>query len=1044
MKLNILHLADLHASEDDSIYLDSLAEGLSKDIGTFLDKELKPDLVCITGDLINKGELSKQEFALVERKFIQPIQSKLNLSDDAFFYCAGNHDVDRAQVSKSFEAGFVQEVFDQKSFRKFYSSFRADGPDHLMMSKKLHGYIAFLASHKNANLKHSSLFCNTYEFVANGLNIGIASLNSAWRSSQFGGDAGRLIVGEQVVMEAAERIRHCDLRLCLCHHPLEMLAAWDLKPVRQALAKHFHILLNGHVHDSDALSAKQLLGTLFVSTAGCLRPGDPFASYTLIHVNLDLEEITCHFRKWYPERETFDQELSKAAKGQATFSGIRNVSAAASAALQISVVRGRMQAQSQENDLVCPLDGLEEVELGEVFVDPVLTNKSGFDRDSEDQKTFSLDDLLKSKENLFIAGRPEFGKTTLLRYAKTFILSNDSLYETNVPVEFKFSDIPKGHPKNLIRLVSRIAGQTIEQTEAFASLGQLTLLVDDFNDRQDGDHDKRVSNLKSFYLTYPKCRYILMATEHIAQSLQFELLTLSSFFNAKIRYISSLNTARIRQLLQKWKAKQDFDLDTMLHQILYYYQHFQIPVTPLSVVLFLGVLFRKKKEKNIRNEAFLIENYLETILEKLNPSNREADLDFRDKEDFLADIAWQMVQRKKQKLEVNEFEQIKLAHFERQDEDVPHHGFFEAFFKKGVLIRDDGYICFRRRFWFNFFLAKALDREKEIEEELLGRDDVLKYTKALTYKAGLSRNDIELLKWVDERAMKEMQPLAEKFGGFELRDAGEDAPLHVISKAIAEEIREKNNDEEVDKRRDEMYLSYDEDKGSYEEQQMEQYDSLLTLQSDIIRNTTKIGVNDKRKFIENNVSSYLALMWCGLEVFREVLQKTDEEELFKLFFKGKKDATMEHKLRFVINHAQRIVHQIVPLSIVIYMNEHLGNPKLVKSFRILAQGTPSGTKKLFYNLLIFAQKPNEGIRELKTMITSASSITEDYIICGFLRSYCNENKVGDDILNKIVAILDSVRTKYAKRVKNAANEMPFLKDSFRPDTKKELQSKHII
>jgi predicted MPP superfamily phosphohydrolase len=380
MKLNILHLADLHSSADDAIYLDSLAEGLRKDISELTSRGLKPDFVCITGDLINRGELAKSEFGLTEATFIGPVQSILNLSDDFFYYCPGNHDIDRTQISKSFEAGFEQEVFDQKSFRKFYGSFRNDGPDHFMMSKKLHGYNTFMASHKNANLKHSSLFYNSYEFVTNGLNVGIVSINSSWRSSQFGEDDGRLIIGEQAVIEAAARIKHCDLRICLCHHPFEMLAAWDFKPVRQTVAKHFHMLLNGHVHDSDASSAKQLLGTLFVSTAGCLRPGDPFASYTLIQADLEREEITCHFRKWYSERGVFDQELSKAAKGQMTFAGIRTVSAAASAALQISVVRGRLQAQSQENDLVCPLEGLEEVEIGEVFVDPVLTSKSGFDR----------------------------------------------------------------------------------------------------------------------------------------------------------------------------------------------------------------------------------------------------------------------------------------------------------------------------------------------------------------------------------------------------------------------------------------------------------------------------------------------------------------------------------------------------------------------------------------------------------------------------------------------------------------------------------------
>jgi hypothetical protein len=37
--------------------------------------------------------------------------------------------------------------------------------------------------------------------------------------------------------------------------------------------------------------------------------------------------------------------------------------------------------------------------------------------------------------------------------------------------------------------------------------------------------------------------------------------------------------------------------------------------------------------------------------------------------------------------------------------------------------------------------------------------------------------------------------------------------------------------------------------------------------------------------------------------------------------------------------------------------------------------------------------------------------------------------------------VDAVRLKYAKRVKE---DMPFLKDTFRPDLKKQLQSKHVV
>jgi len=187
------------------------------------------------------------------------------------------------------------------------------------LKKKLGSYFDFVRGYQNSHLTHKSFFYDVHELKHGNIRVGIVSLNSSWRSSQHGNDARRLIIGEHVVMEAAAKISECEIRLCLCHHPFEMLADWDSKPVRQTVAKHFHGLLNGHVHDSEACVTKQLIGNLFVSTAGCLKPNEPFSGYTIIQIDLEKDTITCLFRKWYGERGQFDQETAKAPNGKMVF-----------------------------------------------------------------------------------------------------------------------------------------------------------------------------------------------------------------------------------------------------------------------------------------------------------------------------------------------------------------------------------------------------------------------------------------------------------------------------------------------------------------------------------------------------------------------------------------------------------------------------------------------------------------------------------------------------------------------------------------------------
>lgn len=1037
MKLTIIHIADLHFTSFDEIYFRTVWRALLDDVKQQMKSGSIPSLVCVAGDLVDKGENS---YGKIDELLFSPLRDTLQLTADDFYFVPGNHDIDRKQISQAFETGLDKTLVNQKAFRQFCLSTKKGTPDCDSIERKFHQYNGFLKKFGRKNLRHESIFADVYETTYNGIKVGIVGINSSWRCSQFADDAKRLVIGENIIVEAAYLISKCDFRICLCHHPLEMLADWDCKPVRQAIAKNFNILLNGHVHESDVIETKQILGSLIVSTTGCLNESEHFSSYTLITLDFNSDNVTFDFRKWYKDREVFDQDTSKAPNGRVVFQGIKSTPSNTASALTVAVVRSRLQTQKQSKELICPIEGIDDVELEDVFVEPLLTNKSGFDRDTEDRKTLHLNDILQSKENYFFAGRPEFGKTTLIKYSRDYILKHDKHFDGNIPVLLNFNDISGNTVKNLTRQMARILGQTEDQTIAFATAGQLTFLVDDFNDRQNLEHEKKVKIIRELYRSYPKCRYVFSTTEHLSPNLQHELLTLASAFQAQIAYFGSLNTAKIRQLLLKWKQKQDFDVDAMLTQILYYFQHCQIPVTPLAVVLFLGVLFNERKERKIRNEAVLIENYLETILEKVNPLKSNEEQDFRDKEDFLAAIAWHLAEANKTTIELLDLEKLKIEYYEQRDEDLPRSSFFDTFFEKGILVRDEGVVYFSRRLWFNFFLAKALDWNKDTLINFLNRDDVLKYSKALAYKAGITRKEVELLKWVDERAMKGAQPIIDKYFSLELKETGHNAPFTQLSESIAKELKEKNTDESVDARRDSTYLNYDEDKSSLEDEQMEQFDDLITLQSDILRNTTHIKVTEKRQFIQNNVSCYVAMMWGGLEMFRETIQKSDEEELFKLFFSGRKDATLRQKLKVVIEHAQRVVHFVVPLSVLVYMDEHLGTPKLAKSFRKLAENATSPTKKLFYYLLFFAQSPKEGVRELKKLITTDSCTTEDYIICGYLRWYCHQNKIEEHVLDRIVAIFDEVRKKYAQQLKQ---DIPFLRDTFRTDVKRDLRLKRV-
>ena len=296
MKLNIFHLADLHCNAEDELYLKNVGSALCKDLANQVAAGINPDIVCITGDLVNKGQNAKVEYHLGRIDFSTTTERSSGVAPRRVFFVPGNHDVDQTEVSKPFESGLGQDLVDQNAFRQFYRTAQGNNPDIDFLQKKLGSYFNFVSGYKNEHVKHKSFFYDAYKVKKNGIRVGIVSLNSAWRSSQHGKDIGRLVIGEHVVMEAAAKISDCDIRVCLCHHHLKCCRMG--REASQANGpKHFHALLNGHVHDSDAAATRQLFGNLFVSTAGCLKPNEQFSSYTTIEMDLEKESITCHFRK---------------------------------------------------------------------------------------------------------------------------------------------------------------------------------------------------------------------------------------------------------------------------------------------------------------------------------------------------------------------------------------------------------------------------------------------------------------------------------------------------------------------------------------------------------------------------------------------------------------------------------------------------------------------------------------------------------------------------------------------------------------------------
>jgi len=571
----------------------------------------------------------------------------------------------------------------------------------------------------------------------------------------------------------------------------------------------------------------------------------------------------------------------------------------------------------------------------------------------------------------------------------------------------------------------------MEQVKHFLYSGRFAVLVDDFDDRRDGAREKKRRVLFEFAAKYPECRYILTTAETITEAFRQESLSLCSGLNALDFYLRPLNTAKIRELLTKWNVHDQYDVDVMLERIVYYFGKLQIPVTPMTVTLFLGVLCRGVTDSDIRNEAYLIENYLESMLEKLNPDDGRSEMDFKEKESFLSHLAYAMLKAQRFSFTELEYAEYKNAHFRDLGENLPSEKVFEPFFFKGILRRANGLVSFGL-FWFSFFLAKMMQKDSSVRDAVLERDDYLRYSRAIAYKAGLDRNDAYLVQTVSSRLAKRMVELTSEAVfqveyedvGSSLMDIGDD-----VEKVVRNKIDVQTRDELSDKKHLDYRVNENEDGP---DEVLDDVVTLVTLESDIVRNTTDMNAADKAHHLSVNIEHYTYLVWVVAKQFQDFLKGLAVSDVVNLA-SGRPEGDGAD-VDSLVAEMKRLVFNIIPISVVLYMTDHLANPKLANCVQRVLEERRYGAHSLFSVLVLFRLDPTRGLEAIETLVRGSTDWLTDSIIHVFLCIYCFEHKVSVELFERVLRVMEQIRKKRTKYRMHP----PFPKDTFMSDMRKRM------
>ncbi len=240
-----LHLSDFHVGKD-NYEIRKLFGHLHNHVKEICQTGFVPDMVFISGDIANGG-VENEYIQFIEELF-DPLKKILESFQwkGKFFIVPGNHDVQRK---------YVQEIPRNSRLKADSNFFRANSEG--LQSRKIHELrslkrfgelIEFTDSYPDNWLEsEEGSFASTFEIKEK--KIGVAGINTAWLSRD-NSDKEQLSPGVDLLKSALGKIKDCDLRILLGHHPVDWFFPEHRSHIQNLLGDNKIVYLHGHLHEN--------------------------------------------------------------------------------------------------------------------------------------------------------------------------------------------------------------------------------------------------------------------------------------------------------------------------------------------------------------------------------------------------------------------------------------------------------------------------------------------------------------------------------------------------------------------------------------------------------------------------------------------------------------------------------------------------------------------------------------------------------------------------------------------------------------------------
>ncbi|WP_162261785.1 metallophosphoesterase [Bosea sp. Root381] len=823
-QLTILHLSDLHWSREKANDQKIIIDGLVDDIRqNETELGLKADLIIFSGDLVQAGE-DAALFDEAKIEFLDRVLDATKLETNRLVMAPGNHDIMRQIVRDAdfIDAGLQSTLTTVDKVNHFIDGLNKVGSRKDSALHRLENWAEFIKrASLQTHLTEISPLLSIGTLTINGITVGIASFNSAWRCSGEDGDRDRrrLLVGERNVDTAISSIKNCNVRIAVIHHPFEWLTEFDESAVSSRIYSHFDIVASGHIHKSLPEARVNPTGSAILSQSGCLYESRKyFNGYQYLKIDFENKECEFSIRSWFDApRRSFDAASNLAKGGALTlpFVGRADENGNAISDALLREIRPIIREAAGNHINMAELGS--ELRLGakEAFVCPPLSLKRR--RHASEGGTDDIDasnataagqvknisvtpeEILLSRHNHIFHGRRECGKSSLAHYLS--VLSAEGVCDTQrIPIVIDYRILKGLNLYGIKKAISLYlpALKNAVDVEKLLGDGTFLFIIDNFllPDKRSRD------TFLAFLDANDKNRFVIFEDSG-GHSLTSSDGGPDASQHFQIVEIGELSRRAIRELSKRWCAQIGSDDGPVFNAIMDQLNASNLPRTGYIVALLLWAAYQERRFERI-NEAVLLMNMADHLLGKADFSSALLNnFDPTSKEITLQQISVHL---------------RDCGGFSTRDDCLI---FLIGFFKQkglknnasdvldqlvgcGILTSGDGNISFKYRCFQEYFFAGAMRASETLVNRVFSDNSFVQFNREIEILAGLRRENTSLISLVERAIIERSPPELRRFAHSDfLKIARAESALGISRKQISDIRRKKLTTDQIDDLMDE-------------------------------------------------------------------------------------------------------------------------------------------------------------------------------------------------------------------------------------------------